>query len=69
MARSAKIIEAAREVLGPDVSGETSMATCPKWDSLQTLQIIMALDEAGISIPFEKIADIHSVRDIVEIAG
>lgn len=39
------------------------------WDfqnmsSLKQLQIIMALDAEGISIPIEKIGSIHSVEDI-----
>ena len=38
------------------------------WDSLKTLQIVMALDEAGYEIPLEKIAEIKSVRDIMSFA-
>ena len=41
------------------------MEDVPGWDSLKTLQIVMALDEAGYEIPLEKIAEIGSVRDIL----
>ncbi|MDR0764677.1 MAG: acyl carrier protein [Synergistaceae bacterium] len=45
------------------------MATCPEWTSIRTLQMVMGLDEAGVSIPFEKIAEIRSVGDIMRLAG
>jgi len=65
--KNTRILEAAGSVLG-GASIETSMENSPEWDSLKTLQIVMALDEAGISIPFERIAEIRSVRDIMEMA-
>jgi acyl carrier protein len=64
-----KIIEIARTILGTDASEETSMDNTPSWDSLKTLQIVMALDEAGISLPFERIAEIRALSDILEMAG
>ncbi len=64
-----KIVKIVRTVLGDDASIETTMTNTPTWDSLKTLQIVMALDESGISIPFEGIAEIRSVRNIVEAAG
>jgi acyl carrier protein len=64
-----RIIEIARTILGDHVSIETSMENTPSWDSLKTLQIVMALDEADISVPFEKIAEIRSILDITEMAG
>ena len=45
------------------------MQNTPGWDSLKTLQIVMAMDEAGLSVPFEKIAEIRSVRDILDVLG
>lgn len=36
--------------------------------SLKILQIIMALDEEGISVPLEKIAKIKSMEDIFAYA-
>lgn len=53
------------EVLGTSVSESTSTDNTPAWDSLKTLQIVMALDEAGYEIPLEKIAEIQSVKDIL----
>ena len=32
------------------------------------LQIVMALEEIGVVIPIEKIAQIHSVSDIINMA-
>jgi acyl carrier protein len=68
MDKNAVIVNVVREMLGTGASIETSMENSPLWDSLKTLQIVMGLDEAGISIPFEKIVEIHSVRDIIEMA-
>ncbi|MDR0616165.1 MAG: acyl carrier protein [Synergistaceae bacterium] len=63
-----KIIETIRTIL-PEATAETSMRNTPSWDSLKTLQIVMALDEDDIAIPFERIADIRSVADILAIAA
>ena len=57
------------EILGHEVTADTSMENTEGWDSLKTLQIVMALDEAGVSIPLEKIAEIRSVADIVRFSG
>lgn len=62
------ILNIARNVLGAEISEDTSMKTCPEWTSIRTLQIVMGLDEAGVSIPFEKIAEIRSVGDIMRLA-
>jgi acyl carrier protein len=62
-----KIIGIMRTIL-PDTTIGTSMENTPSWDSLKTLQIVMALDEEGIAIPFERIAEIRSVSDILAMA-
>jgi len=62
------IIGVVRTVLGNDASIGTSMENTLNWDSLKTLQIVMGLDEAGISVPFEKIVEIRSVLDIIRVA-
>ena len=59
-----RIIDLITTILGEDVTIDTSMANTPRWDSLRTLQIVMALDENGITLPFERIAEIRSVGDI-----
>lgn len=63
-----KVLAVVRSVLGEDANLETSMANTPTWDSLKTLQIVMGLDEAGVSVPFERIAEIKSVSDILAMA-
>lgn len=56
------------EILGQEVTADTSMENTEGWDSLKTLQIVMALDEAGVSIPLEKIAEIRTVADIARFS-
>jgi len=63
------VVKIVSEVLGLPVTAESSMENTEGWDSLKTLQIVMALDEAGVSIPLEKIAEIRSVADIVRFSG
>ena len=60
-----QIIDIVSGVLGTPASEESSMEDVAGWDSLKTLQIVMALDEAGYEIPLEKIAEIKSVRDVL----
>jgi len=60
-----QIIDIVSGVLGTPVSRETSVEDVTGWDSLKTLQIVMALDEAGYDVPLEKIAGIKSVGDIL----
>jgi len=62
------ILQTVRSVLGDDADESATMANTPSWDSLKTLQIVMALDEEGVAIPFERIAEIKSVADIVSFA-
>ena len=63
-----QIIDVVSGVLKTPVSGESRVEDVTGWDSLKTLQIVMALDEAGYEIPLEKIAEIKSVRDILSFA-
>ncbi|MDR1622059.1 MAG: acyl carrier protein [Synergistaceae bacterium] len=62
------VIEIISEALGTPVFEDSSIDSVAGWDSLKTLQIVMALDEAGYEIPLEKIAEIKSVRDILSFA-
>ena len=57
------------EILGQEVTADTSMENTEGWDSLKTLQIVMALDEAGMPVPLERIAEIRTVADIVRFSG
>lgn len=61
------IIDIISGVLDCPVDNNTSMGNAPQWDSLKTLQIVMALEEKGYSIPFEKLTDVNSVKDIADI--
>jgi acyl carrier protein len=61
----AQIIDIVSEVLGSPVSEDSAIEDVAGWDSLKTLQIVMALDEAGYEIPLEKIVNIRSVSDIL----
>lgn len=63
-----KILEIAKEILGSEITILTTMSNHPDWSSLKTIQIVMALDDAGIKIPIEKMARINSIEDIVNIA-
>ena len=60
-----QIVNIVSEVLGFPVSEDSLAENTVGWDSLKTLQFVMALDEAGYEIPLEKIAEIKSVRDIL----
>ena len=62
------ILQIASDVLGAPLAEETVMTDVPEWDSLKTLQIVMALDEAGLSIPLERIAEGRGVPDLIRFA-
>ena len=65
---AAQLLDIVSRVLGTPVSGESRVEDVAGWDSLKTLQIVMALDEAGYEIPLEKIAGIKSVQDVMSFA-
>jgi acyl carrier protein len=69
MNNAEKILAAATSVFDRQVSPQMSQSNCADWTSLKTLQIIMALDEMGIVVPFEKIVDIHSIQDIIDLSN
>ena len=60
-----KIIATVSDVLDRTVDNLSSFDDV---SSLKILQIIMTLDEEGISVPLEKIAKIKSVSDIIAFA-
>ena len=50
------------ESLGPD--------TCEAWDSLaQVIMISRVTDELGVTIPFEKMMEISSAKDLSDLVG
>ena len=64
-----KIIEIVTDVLGVPVAENTAREDVAEWDSVKMLQIMMSLDEAGLPIPLEKIAEVRSVADLIRFAG
>lgn len=64
-----KILDAVSDVLGITADKDTSMENTPQWGSLQTLQIIMALEEIGVAIPLEKIPDIKGAADLLRFSA
>lgn len=62
------VVKIVSEVLGLPVTAESSMENTESWDSLKTLQIVMALDEAGMPVPLERIAEIRTVADIARFS-
>lgn len=63
------ILKTVSDVLDCPVTRTTQKLDIPEWGSLKMLQIIMALDEIGICLPLEKIADIQGVSDIIALAS
>lgn len=61
----AKVVAIASDILGYSVDVSSSLSDI---SSLKILQIIMALDEEGISVPLEKIAKVKSIGDILTFA-
>ena len=60
-----KIIEIISDVLGTQIDANASQTTCEKWDSLQHLNIIVALEEAfDVSFEPEDIAKMKNIEDI-----
>lgn len=62
------IITIISEILNAPVNDSTTIDETKSWDSLKTMQIIMALDEEGIFIPLEKFSSIKSVQDLISLA-
>ena len=63
-----QLLELIKPILGNGCENITEDNSAPL-DSLKVLQIIMALDEAGVSLPMEHIASIRSVNDILNLAA
>ena len=51
-----------------EVTLETSIFNCQRWDSLNHLKILVELESAfSCSLPLEEIGDVNSVRDWVSL--
>lgn len=66
------IIKIASDVLGMEpekINIDGSKENMETWDSFAHLALISSIEEElGINIPFEKISEINSIRDILAIA-
>ena len=62
------VLKIVRETLNKEINEDTLRENTPEWDSLKHLQIIMEIEEKlGKVIPIEKVPDIHSVKDILDV--
>ncbi len=61
------LLQIVAEVLGEPVTIANSVENVSGWDSLKTIQLVMALDESGFNIPLERITEIRSVGDIIAL--
>ena len=60
-----KLLKIVEEVLKVQVTQETSIANCEKWDSLRHLELVVALEEAfDVSFEPEEIAEMKSIVEI-----
>jgi acyl carrier protein len=68
-----KLIAVVAAALGVPTSGlelETTADEVEAWDSMGHINVISEIEaEFGVSIPIEKIADIHRIRDFLPYLG
>ena len=63
-----KIIKTVSKVLGTEVDENSSQKNCDKWDSLQHLNIIVALEDTfDVSFEPEEIAEMKSIIMIEQV--
>lgn len=70
MYKKTDLFELVAEVLGiplEKISIETERDKCEEWDSFAHIHLIIEIEERyGVSIPIEKVPEIHTVGDIYE---
>jgi len=66
-----KVQEIFRDVLdqpGLCISETFSTTDCPEWDSVATVQIILATEAAfDIRVPMETVAGLHQVSELLDL--
>jgi len=60
-----KLLKIVEKILKVSVTQDTSIANCEKWDSLNHLNLIIALEDAyNVSFEPEEIAEMKSIIEI-----
>ncbi len=63
-----QLLADAFEVSRDQLTADATQQTIESWDSLHHLQMVMALEQHyGMQIPSERIPEIKSVADIIQI--
>jgi acyl carrier protein len=57
------------EVTAADLQPQTNLSDLPNFDSVQLLSLIVVLDELGVEVPPNKIADLRTFGDILRYAA
>lgn len=68
----AEFIKELAEVLmveADQLKPETELGQFEAWDSTAVLNLIVLLDEQGVSVDEEKIPDCKTVQDVMDLAG
>jgi acyl carrier protein len=53
---------------GIEYSEELAMANCGAWDSVATVQIVLAVEqEFNVRFTTNEVADVHSVRGLIDL--
>lgn len=64
------LIEEILEVPEGTITEDTRIDDVEEWDSVQHVEIIVALEEQlGVSIPLEEASDIEDMKGLLELAG
>jgi len=67
----ARLQEIFRDVLdqpGLRVTEDFSTADCPEWDSVATVQIVLATEAAfSLRVPMETVAGLRTVRELLDL--
>lgn len=61
----AEVLMVDRSELGPD----TDLTKFEAWDSTAVLNLVVLLDEQGVTVDEEKIPDCKTVQDVMNLAG
>ena len=64
------VVAAALGVAPSTLALDTAPGDVPAWDSLGQINVVSEIEtEFGVSIPIEKLAEIHSIRDFLPYLG